>query len=100
MELRKIDYYTIAGLAIFVILSVIYLCLDDIKKIHLSLSPPEMSYNGGSLPPLRIPDFNLDWFHSMDPVSRILFCFLAMVVVSTAIGCAWLYMRYRRSRAG
>ena len=97
MTLRRIDYYTIAGIAIFLILEAGYFLITSLG-LKISLDPSNISV-GYYMPNIGLPNLNMDWFNHMDPVSRILFAFLVMVVGGTAIGCAGLLMKYRRNRA-
>lgn len=90
-----IDYLTVAGLAIFLILGIIYLTWDHISQINLSLDPSSANI---SLP-FGIPSVNLDWFQSMDQASQLIFCFLLTILVATLIGGTLMYLVYRK-RAG
>jgi hypothetical protein len=98
MEKRTIDYITVAGLAICLILGVTYLCWDHISQIHLNLSMDPSSV-GISVPAFSIPSFSLDWFYSMDPASKIVFVFVMFLLLSTLVGGTLMYLRYRRSSA-
>jgi hypothetical protein len=96
MEKRTIDYITVAGLVIFVVLGIVYLCRDEISKINLSLDPSSASV---SLPAFSIPSFSLDWFYSMDPASKLVFTFVMFLLLSTLVGGTLMYLKYRRSSA-
>jgi hypothetical protein len=98
MEKETIDRLTVAGLGIFVVLSAIYLCWDHITQIHLNLAinPPSADL---SLPNFSMPGFSLDWFYNMDPASRLVFCFIMLMLVSTIVGATWMYLARRRSSA-
>jgi len=98
MEKRTIDYITVAGLAIFLILGIVYLCRDYISRINLNLSL-DPSSAGISLPAFGIPSFSLDWFYSMDPASKLVFTFIMFLLLSTLVGGTLMYLRYRRSSA-
>jgi len=99
MTRSRLDYLTIAGLAIFFVLEAGYYIITSLGlQIGISLNPPSLS-NDATLPAFSFPNLNLDWFHNMDPVSKILFAFLVILVIGTATGCAGVYMRYRKSRA-
>jgi hypothetical protein len=98
MEKRTIDYITVAGLAIFVILGIIYLCWNHISQIHLNVSL-DPSLANISLPALTIPNLSLDWFYAMDPASRLIFLFIMMILASTIIGGTWMYLVHRRSNS-
>lgn len=95
MEKRTIDRLTVAGLAIFVILSLIYLFRDEIGKIQLDLSSGMSSSNFEV--PFGIPSFNLDWFYSMDPATKIIFMFLMTILAATLIGGTCILARKRAS---
>jgi|AGTN01.3.fsa_nt_gi hypothetical protein len=95
MEKRTIDRLTVAGLAIFVILSLIYLFRDEIWKMQLDLSSG-MSSSKFEVP-FAIPSFNMDWFYSMDPATKIIFMFLMTILVATLIGGACILARKRAS---
>jgi hypothetical protein len=94
MDKRTIDYFTVAGLAIFVILGIIYLTWDHISQINLNLSLDPSSVNISL--PFGIPDFNMDWFNTMDPASRIIFCFVMTILLGTLIGGTWMYLVHRK----
>jgi hypothetical protein len=98
MEKRTIDYITVAGLAIFVILGIVYLCRDYISSIRLNLSPDPSSANI-ALPAFSMPDLSLGWFYAMDPASKLIFSFVIFLLLSTLVGGALMYLRYRRSSA-
>jgi hypothetical protein len=96
MDKRTIDHITVAGLAIFVILSIIYLCWNHITELKVSLEPPSANL---ALPDFAIPSFNMDWFYSMDPASKIVFSFVMFLLLSTLVGGTLVYLRHRRSSA-
>jgi hypothetical protein len=96
MEKETIDRLTVAGLAIFVILSIIYLCWDHITELKVSLNPPSADI---ALPAFTIPDLSLDWFHSMDPASKLVFTFVMFLLLSTLVGGTLVYLRHRKSSA-
>jgi hypothetical protein len=87
-----IDYLTVAGLAIFLILGIIYLTWDHISQINLSLDPSSANI---SLP-FGIPSVNLDWFQSMDQASQLILCFLLTILVATLIGGTLMYLVFRK----
>jgi hypothetical protein len=97
MEKQTIDRLTVAGLATFALLSLIYLCWDRISQIRLTLPLDRPSPNIAL--PFGIPNFNLDWYNNMDPASRLVFIFVMMILVSTIIGGTWMYLMRRRSSA-
>jgi hypothetical protein len=96
MEKRTIDHLTVAGLVIFVILSIIYLCWDHIIELRIPLDPPTSSL---AIPAFAIPSFSLDWFYDMDPASKIVFSFVMFLLLSTLVGGTLAYLRHRRSSA-
>jgi hypothetical protein len=98
MEKETIDRMTVAGLAMFVILSIIYLCWDHISNILLNISVDSPTANM-SLPSLTMPSLSFDWFYKMDPASRIIFVFIMMILVSTIIGGTWMYLIRKRASA-
>lgn len=98
MEKRTIDQITVAGLAIFAILGIVYLCRDEISNIHLnfSLDPPSSDI---SLPAFSFPNLSLDWFYAMDPASKLVFSFVMFMLLSTLVASAVMYLRHRQSNA-
>jgi hypothetical protein len=95
MRHEPIDYLTIAGLAIFLILGIVYISWDYITVVHIDLGQPISSVTG-SLPAIGIPNFNMDWFDSMDAASKIIFCFIMTTLVATLIGGTGVYLLHRR----
>jgi hypothetical protein len=93
MDKRTIDYYTVAGLAIFVILSIIYLCRDHLSQIRLDVALDKSPVNI-SLP--AMPNLSMDWFHNMDPATKIVFCFVMTILFGTLIGGTWMYLVHRK----
>ena len=98
MEKDTIDRLTVLGLAIFVILSAIYLCRDAISKMltDLAENPPQSNI---SLPGIAIPRLSLDWWNNMDPASRLIFVFIMTVLASTIIGGTFMYVMRKKSAA-
>jgi hypothetical protein len=94
MEQETINRLTIVGLIIFFALGISYLCWGNISAIFANLSV-NMPSDSPSLP-VSMPDISLDWFYAMDMPSQIILGFLAIVLVSTLIGCTLLYLKYRK----
>ncbi|MGA9141087.1 MAG: hypothetical protein WBZ29_12730 [Methanocella sp.] len=91
---KWINYFTVAGLAVFVILGIVYLNLDTISQMNINFSLDPSSSNL-SLPGL--PNINFDWFTMMDPVSKIIFSFLVLILGGSLIGSAWLLIARKRA---
>ena len=94
MRDRRVDYLTVAGLAIFVIMSSIYLCRDRIGQMLSDLSLDSSSTDVTL--PFGIPVIDLEWFYEMDTASQIMLCFLATCIVATLIGGTCMYLIRRR----
>ncbi len=80
---KWINYLTVAGLVVFVILGIVYLNLDAISQIHIDFSM-DSAASDISLP--WLPDLNLDWFNAMDTVSKMIFGFLMCILIGSLIG--------------
>ncbi len=93
---KMIDYVTIAGLIIFAILGLIYLNLDTISHMNLSVSLDSAASNI-SVPGL--PSLNFNWFTQMDPVSKLVFSFLMMILAGCLIGSVWILVVRKRASA-
>jgi hypothetical protein len=98
MEKETIDRLTVLGLAIFAVLSAIYLCRDTISKMLTDLveNPPKSNI---SLPGIAMPSLSFDWWYKMDPASRIIFVFIMTILISTIIGGTWMYLIRKRAAA-
>lgn len=93
---KWIDYFTVAGLVTFVILAIIYLNLETISQIHIDFSMDS------ALPGIEIPwlaNLNLDWFYAMDPVSRMIFGFLMLMLGGSLVGGLWMVAIRKRASA-
>ena len=98
MEKETIDRLTVLGLAIFAVLSAIYLCRDTIGNMltNLARNPPQSNI---SLPGIAMPSLSLDWWYKMDPATKIIFVFIMMILISTIIGGTWMYLIRKRAAA-
>ncbi len=96
MREKWIDYFTVAGLAIFIILGIVYLNLDAISKMNFDFSLDSASSNI-SLP--GIPSINFDWFNAMDPVSKLIFGFLMLILIGSVIGGIGMLVAMKRTSA-
>lgn len=99
MKPKNIDYYTVAGLAIFVFLSMIYICRDYIGKIHFDLPVDTTSINL-PVPAINIPAIDLGWYQNLDPASKIIAWFIGIILLATLVGSILMLFVYRRKRAG
>lgn len=93
---KWIDYITVAGLAVFIILGIVYLNLDAISKINIDLSM-DSAVSNISLP--GMPVLNLDWFYAMDPASQLIFGFLILTLIGSLIGGVGMLMLRKRVSA-
>lgn len=80
---KWINYITVAGLVVFVILGIVYLNMDAISQIHIDFSTDSAA---SDIFPPWLPDLNLDWFNAMDTVSKMIFGFLMCILIGSLIG--------------
>jgi len=99
IEDKRLDYLTIAGIIIVLSLMLSYVVVDYVDRTHIDLSRyvPSVSV-GDNVPGWQLPGLNLDWYYGMDRISKYIFSFLVLIVVSCAVGCTWIYLRYRKTR--
>jgi hypothetical protein len=93
MRRSNTDYLTIAGLVIFIILTMGYIALDYVDKAHpdISIDVPHAGVD--------LPELSLDGFNALDNATKLLYLFVFTLVTASVVGSFGLYFFYRRVRA-
>lgn len=94
MRRSNTDYLTIAGAAIFMLLSLAYLSMGYISQAFSNLSF-KMDLAGYNMPDLN-PGAFMDAFNALDGATQLLYIFVITLVAASTLGCFGTYFFYRK----